>query len=51
MNLQIVNFTHGMTGSAHDATAFEHTTAAMHPDWFFDGEEFAWADSAYAVNS
>jgi DDE superfamily endonuclease len=23
----------------------------MHPDWFFDGEEFAWADSAYAVNS
>jgi len=40
-----------MTGSAHDATAFEHTTAAVHPDWFFEGEEFAWADSAYAVNS
>ena len=40
-----------MTGSAHDATAFEHTTAALHPNWFFDGEEFAWADSAYAVNS
>jgi hypothetical protein len=40
-----------MTGSAHDATAFEHTTAAIHPDWFFDGEEFAWADSAYAVNA
>jgi len=40
-----------MTGSAHDATAFEHTTAAKHPDWFFEGEEFAWADSAYAVNS
>lgn len=40
-----------MTGSAHDATAFENTMAAMHPDWFFDGEEFAWADSAYAVNS
>ena len=40
-----------MTGSAHGATSFEHTTAAMYPDWFFDGGEFAWADSAYAVNS
>ena len=40
-----------MTGSAHDAAAFEHTTAAKHPDWFFQGEEFAWADSAYGVNS
>jgi len=40
-----------MTGSAHDATAFEHTTAAKHANWFFSGEEFAWADSAYAVNS
>ncbi len=40
-----------MTGSAHDATAFEHTTAAKHADWFFDGDEFAWADSAYTVNS
>ncbi|KAF8802079.1 hypothetical protein BYT27DRAFT_7226486 [Phlegmacium glaucopus] len=50
-NLRIVDYSHGMTGSAHDATAFEHTTAAKYPDWFFDGEEFAWADSAYAVNS
>ena len=40
-----------MTGSAHDTTAFEHTTAAKHANWFFSGEEFAWADSAYAVNS
>ena len=40
-----------MTGSAHDATAFEHTTAAKYPDWSFEGEEFAWADSAYAINS
>ena len=39
-----------MTGSAHDATAFQHTTAALHPNFFFHGEEFAWADSAYAVN-
>lgn len=40
-----------MTGSAHDAAAFEHTTASQYPDWFFDGEEFAWADSAYGVNA
>lgn len=40
-----------MTGSAHDATAFQHTTAAKYPDWFFEGEEFAWTDSAYAINS
>jgi DDE superfamily endonuclease len=40
-----------LTGSAHDATAFQHTTAAKHPDFLFDGEEFAWADSAYAVST
>ena len=40
-----------MTGSAHDAAAFEHTGAAKHPDWLFEGDEFAWADSAYTVNS
>lgn len=40
-----------MTGSAHDSSAFEHTAAAKYPDWFFKGKEFAWADSAYTVNS
>jgi hypothetical protein len=40
-----------MTGSAHDAAAFEHTAAAKYPHWFFEGNEFAWADSAYTVNS
>ena len=40
-----------MTGSAHDARAFEHTAAATTPDWLFDGEEFAWADSAYTANA
>ncbi|KAF8876430.1 hypothetical protein CPB84DRAFT_1752412 [Gymnopilus junonius] len=39
---------HGMTGSAHDAAAFEHTAASKHPEWFFEGEEFAWGDSAYS---
>jgi len=39
-----------MTGSAHDAAAFEHTVAVKYPDWFFEGEEFAWGDSAYPVN-
>jgi len=49
-NLQIVDYLHGMTSSAHNATAFEHTGAVKHPEWVFEGEEFARADSAYAVN-
>lgn len=40
-----------MTGSAHDATAFKETAASLYPNWFFSGEEFAWVDSAYSVNS
>lgn len=40
-----------MTGSAHDARAFEHTAAALHPNWLFAENEFAWADSAYQVNA
>ncbi|KZP08128.1 hypothetical protein FIBSPDRAFT_914335 [Athelia psychrophila] len=50
-NLRIVDYSHGMTGSAHDARAFEHTAAALHPDWFFEENEFTWADSAYQVNA
>jgi hypothetical protein len=34
-----------MTGSAHDASAFEHTGAKQDPEWFFEGQEFAWVDS------
>jgi DDE superfamily endonuclease len=50
-NLCIVDYSHGMTGSTHDSAAFAHTGAAKYPDCFFDGEEFAWADSTYTVNS
>ena len=46
-----MDYSHGMTGSAHDSAAFAYTGAAQHPDWFFDEGEFAWADSAYTVNS
>lgn len=46
-----MDYSHGLVGSAHDATAFEHTTAARYPDWFFSENEFAWADSAYTCNS
>jgi hypothetical protein len=49
-NLCIVDYSHGFTGSAHDSAAFEHTAAAKHGDWFFEGKEFAWGDSAYTVN-
>jgi len=50
-NLRIVDFLHGLTGSAHDASAFEHTAAVKHADWFFAGDEFAWVDSAYPVTA
>ncbi|KIK80389.1 hypothetical protein PAXRUDRAFT_158828 [Paxillus rubicundulus Ve08.2h10] len=49
-NLHIVDYSHGMTGSAHDSWAFEHTTTSKFPNWFFQGEEFAWADSVYGVS-
>ncbi|KAJ8516129.1 hypothetical protein ONZ45_g6524 [Pleurotus djamor] len=49
-NLRIIDVSYGMTGSAHDSAAFAHTAAAKYPDWLFDGEEFAWTDSAYSVN-
>lgn len=49
-NLRIVDYVHGFTGSAHDATVFEHSAAVKYEDWFFDGEEFAWTDSAYGVS-
>lgn len=44
-----MDYAHGLTGSAHDASAFEHTAASKYPDWFFEGSEFAWVDSAYPV--
>ncbi|THU93188.1 hypothetical protein K435DRAFT_592954, partial [Dendrothele bispora CBS 962.96] len=47
--LRIVDYAHGLTGSAHDANAFQYTAASVHADWFFEGEEFAWGDSAYGV--
>ncbi|KAF8839689.1 hypothetical protein BDN67DRAFT_990751 [Paxillus ammoniavirescens] len=46
-NLWIVDYAHGLTGSAHDASAFEQTAAVRHTDWFFQGDEFAWVNSAY----
>lgn len=49
--MRIVDYSHGMTGSAHDAAAFESTAAARFPDWFFKGNEFAWADSAYTLDA
>lgn len=45
----MVDYSHGLTGSAHDAWAFEGTAVAKYPDWFFKGEEFAWIDSAYPL--
>ena len=50
-NLRIVDFSHGHTGSCHDALAFEGTAAYKYPNWLFSGEEFAWMDSAYPCTS
>ncbi|ESK83738.1 hypothetical protein Moror_2079, partial [Moniliophthora roreri MCA 2997] len=50
-SLHIVDYCTGHTGSAHDASAFEYTTAYCFPDLLFQREEFAWADSAYYVGS
>ncbi|KIK78984.1 hypothetical protein PAXRUDRAFT_112387, partial [Paxillus rubicundulus Ve08.2h10] len=36
-NLCIVDYSHGVMGSARDTWAFEHTVAAKHPNWFFQG--------------
>lgn len=49
-SLRIVDYSHGMTGSVHDALSFENTGAYKYPDWFFEPGEFAWGDSAYAVS-
>lgn len=50
-NLRIRDYCHGFTGSAHDAAAFEHTAAALTPEYLFEGDEFAWGDSAYTLNA
>lgn len=46
-----MDYSHGHTGSAHNAAAFEHIAAFKHPDWLFEGDEFAWGDSAYPVSA
>ena len=50
-NLCIIDYSHGMTGSAHDAAAFANTAAGRFPDWLFNSNKFAWADSAYTLNA
>ena len=46
--LRIVDYSPGFMGAVHDET-FKHTAARKFPDWFFEGDEFAWVtvDSAY----
>lgn len=51
VDLCIVDYSHGYTGSVHDAAAFESTAAYIHPEWLFSGQEFAWVDSAYTLDS
>ncbi|KAG8725381.1 hypothetical protein FRC09_000592 [Ceratobasidium sp. 395] len=45
--LRIVDYSAGLTGSEHNAIAFEQTAAFKYPDLVFKDDDFAWADSAY----
>lgn len=49
-NLRIIDFVTGFVGSAHDSAVFKHSAVMKWPDWFFEGEEFMWADSAYTLH-
>jgi len=47
--LWIADYSHGLTGAAHNASAFENTAAYRFPNFLFQGCEFAWTDSAYPL--
>ncbi|EKM58902.1 uncharacterized protein PHACADRAFT_63878, partial [Phanerochaete carnosa HHB-10118-sp] len=51
LNLRIVDFAYGHTGSTHDATAWEQTRIYQEHDALLEGQEFVWADSAYPIAS
>lgn len=48
-NLQIVDYSYGFTGSAHDSAAWMGTRVAKDPASLLEPGEFIWADSAYTV--
>jgi hypothetical protein len=50
-NLRIVDYVIGVPGSAHDSAAFSKARIARHPETFFGGREWLWADSAYGARS
>ena len=47
-NLRIADYAIGLPGSVHDASAFQKTRVAHHPEESFNNNEWLWADSAYA---
>jgi len=49
-NLQIIDFSYGHTGSAHDASAWESTRLALEREDLMEENEWVWADSAYPVS-
>ena len=49
-NLWITDYGLGLTGAAHDASAFQHTAAIQFLNLLFQGKEFAWANSAYPIS-
>ena len=50
-NLKIVDYTIGVPGSIHDASAFQRNWIARHPEQFLNNGEWIWADSAYPAQT
>jgi hypothetical protein len=50
-NLRIVDYGVGMPGSQHDSTAWEETKIPKDREGLLEGEEFVWADTAYALQT
>jgi len=46
--MRIADYAIGLPGSVHDASAFQKTHIAHHPEEFFNNNEWLWADSTYA---
>ena len=50
-NLRIIDYVIGHCGSAHDSTVFHDSRTYHNSSILFNGNEWMWADSAYALDS
>ncbi|KAG2336963.1 hypothetical protein BDR05DRAFT_978651 [Suillus weaverae] len=49
LNLHIIDFSYGHTGTIHDSSTWEGTQLKQDHDKYMKDNEFVWADSAYPV--